>query len=135
MGEPDYTASRAAAIKQENAEHWIDRDPELKCYLPGIPRAMYTNILKRLLVHVCGFNLGLLMRQLTGVGTPRSLQGRAAALLGALIDLLGGLCERLKRSWAPEAPDAPDSSWGRPATGQYEHTILDLRRAPSATGC
>ena len=31
----------AAAIKQENAEHWIDRDPELKCYLPGIPRAMY----------------------------------------------------------------------------------------------
>ncbi len=31
----------AAAIKQENAAHWIDRDPELKCYLPGIPRAMY----------------------------------------------------------------------------------------------
>ena len=31
----------AAAIKKENAEHWIDRDPELKCYLPGIPRAMY----------------------------------------------------------------------------------------------
>jgi hypothetical protein len=31
----------AAKIKEENAEHWIDRDPELKCYLPGIPRAMY----------------------------------------------------------------------------------------------
>ena len=31
----------AAAIKKENAAHWIDRDPELKCYLPGIPRAMY----------------------------------------------------------------------------------------------
>jgi hypothetical protein len=31
----------AAAKKRENAEHWIDRDPELKCYLPGIPRAMY----------------------------------------------------------------------------------------------
>src|SRR5882724_6901725 len=27
--------------KKENADHWIDRDPELKCYLPGIPRAMY----------------------------------------------------------------------------------------------
>src|SRR5215475_10719948 len=25
----------AAAIKQQNGEHWIDRDPELKCYLPG----------------------------------------------------------------------------------------------------
>jgi len=31
----------AAAVKKENAEHWIDRDPELKCYLPGVPRAMY----------------------------------------------------------------------------------------------
>ena len=25
----------------ENAANWIDRDPELKCYLPGIPRATY----------------------------------------------------------------------------------------------
>src|SRR5579864_2222770 len=31
----------AAAMKKENGDHWIDRDPELKCYLPGIPRAMY----------------------------------------------------------------------------------------------
>jgi len=31
----------ALVKKTENAEHWIDRDPELKCYLPGIPRAMY----------------------------------------------------------------------------------------------
>src|ERR1700730_3296380 len=31
----------AAAIKKENTENWIDRDPELKCYLPGVPRAMY----------------------------------------------------------------------------------------------
>jgi hypothetical protein len=31
----------ALLIKKANAEHWIDRDPELKCYLPGIPRAMY----------------------------------------------------------------------------------------------
>jgi hypothetical protein len=31
----------AAALKKENSENWIDRDPELKCYLPGVPRAMY----------------------------------------------------------------------------------------------
>ena len=31
----------AAATKKANADHWIDRDPELKCFLPGIPRAMY----------------------------------------------------------------------------------------------
>ena len=39
-GEIPYTLE-AAAIKQQNAANWIDRDPELKCYLPGIPRAMY----------------------------------------------------------------------------------------------
>ena len=31
----------AAARKKENAEHWLDRDPEVRCYMPGIPRAMY----------------------------------------------------------------------------------------------
>ena len=34
----------AARIKQENSEHWIDRDPELKCYLPGIPRALASTV-------------------------------------------------------------------------------------------
>ena len=41
----------------------------------------HTNILKRVLLHTAALNLGLLMRTLFGVGTPRSLQGRAAALL------------------------------------------------------
>ena len=36
----------------------------------------HRNILKRLLVHASAFNLGLLMRQLCGRGTPRGLQGR-----------------------------------------------------------
>ena len=31
----------ALARKKENGEHWIDRDPERKCYLPGTPRGMY----------------------------------------------------------------------------------------------
>ncbi len=39
-GQIPYTPE-AAAQKKLNAEQWIDRDPELKCYLPGIPRAMY----------------------------------------------------------------------------------------------
>ena len=43
------------------------------------PSARASQILKRLLVQVCGVNLGSLMRHLTGVGTPRSLQGRASA--------------------------------------------------------
>ena len=35
----------------------------------------HTNILKRLLIHAGGFNLGLVMRHLIGIGTPRGLQG------------------------------------------------------------
>lgn len=31
----------AAARQKENAANWLDRDPELKCYYPGVPRAMY----------------------------------------------------------------------------------------------
>jgi hypothetical protein len=47
----------------------------------------HANILKRLLVHVGGFNLGLLMRTLVGVGTPRGLQGRLAALVTLVLAL------------------------------------------------
>lgn len=34
---------RAAALetKKENQADWINRDPEIKCYLPGVPRATY----------------------------------------------------------------------------------------------
>jgi hypothetical protein len=31
----------AAAKKKDNQEHWLERDPEIKCYLPGVPRATY----------------------------------------------------------------------------------------------
>ena len=27
--------------KQENQENWLSRDPEIKCFLPGVPRATY----------------------------------------------------------------------------------------------
>src|SRR5947208_12799717 len=31
----------ALAKKKENQEHWLTADPEIKCYLPGVPRATY----------------------------------------------------------------------------------------------
>ncbi|HTM29860.1 MAG TPA: hypothetical protein VL263_01070 [Vicinamibacterales bacterium] len=31
----------ALKTKQENQENWLARDPEIKCYLPGVPRATY----------------------------------------------------------------------------------------------
>jgi len=38
----------------------------------------HENILKRLLIHAGGFNLGLMVRSLLGIGTPRGFQGRLA---------------------------------------------------------
>ena len=31
----------ALKIRNENHEKWLERDPEIKCYLPGVPRATY----------------------------------------------------------------------------------------------
>jgi len=31
----------AAKKQKENQENWLDRDPKIKCYLPGVPRANY----------------------------------------------------------------------------------------------
>ena len=49
----------------------------------------HTNILKRLLIHAGGFNLGLVMRHLIGSGTPRGLQDRPATVMATLLMLLG----------------------------------------------
>ena len=55
----------------------------------------HTNILKRLLIHAGGFNLGLVMRHLIGAGTPRGLQGRLAAILATLFMLISAARRRL----------------------------------------
>lgn len=70
----------------------------------------HQNILKRLLVHAGGFNLGLVMRQLLGAGTPRGLQarpGRLVALLAMLTDVLAGRWPLLTTTAA-----APVTDWG-----------------------
>lgn len=61
---------RGELLERPNA-HLYETGRMRRVHLRG-----HANILKRLLGHVCGANLGLLMRQLTGVGTPRSLTER-----------------------------------------------------------
>ena len=55
----------------------------------------HENILKRLLIHVAGFNLSLILRRLLGFGTARSMQDVAArvlrALAGYIADGMSGL--------------------------------------------
>ena len=120
---------RGELLERPNA-HLYETGRMRRVHLRGHP-----NILKRLLVHVCGANLGLLMRQLTGVGTPRSLQGRAAAACGALIGLLCAVWAPMRPTWGQGPPDPPNWSCGGPPTPQCEHVILGLRLSPSATGC
>jgi transposase len=48
----------------------------------------HSNIIKRLLIHACGLNLGLLMRKLYGVGTPRGLQSGSFEYVVALLLML-----------------------------------------------
>jgi transposase len=64
----------------------------------------HTNILKRVLIHAGAFNLGLVMRHLIGVGTPRGLQSRLAAAMSTLWCLLS----------APRPPRRAISAWHRP---------------------
>ena len=61
------------------------------CYETGGMRRVHLrhhpNILKRLLVHVAAFNLGLVMRKMLGHGTPRGLRGYQTALFLTLLRL------------------------------------------------
>jgi hypothetical protein len=74
------------------------------------------NLRKRYLVHVAGYNLGLIMRLLVGAGTPREFLARASAHLllltaadGAVAAILivatGTEAAILVVSGQPEPPD------------------------------
>lgn len=60
----------------------------------------HSNILKRLLIHVCALNLGLLMRAVYGIGTPRGLQGSKAAQLWSIQLLIFGVIAAMLRDLA-----------------------------------
>ena len=71
-------ATRGRRLLRQRGER-LER-PFAHAYETGGLRRVYlrghSNILKRVLIHTAALNLGLLMRLIVGVGTPRSLQGR-----------------------------------------------------------
>ena len=81
--------SRGERIERSFA-HVYDTGGMRRTHLRG-----HTNILKRLLINVSGFNLGLIMRHLIGVGTARGLQGRRPAVIATLLVLLGSARRRV----------------------------------------
>jgi transposase len=75
--------------------------PFAHCYETGAMRRTHLrgqeNILKRVLVHVAGCNLGLLMRRNFGFGTPRGL----SELLSSLLSLIFRIHDVSQRLWQP----------------------------------
>jgi len=73
---------RRGELLERPAAHLYETGGMRRTYLRG-----HENILKRLVVHAGACNLALWMRTVFGVGTPRGLQGGAAALIAAFLAL------------------------------------------------
>jgi transposase len=67
------------------------------------------NILKRALIHLGGFNLSLVMRQLLGKGTPRGLQGLSADKLAAFLWLWIAILASIEQEDASGPIPVPDA--------------------------
>ena len=67
--------AKRAELPERSFAHCYDTGGMRRTHLRGHP-----NILKRLLIHVAGFNLGLVMRRAVGFGTARGLQGVSAGV-------------------------------------------------------
>src|ERR1700726_1986867 len=92
----------------------------------------HRNILKRLLVHVAAFNLGLVMRQKWGRGTPRGLQGYRWDLFCALLRLLNELWALYLGSEAGDEGLHPNLALGEPPN---QSSVVTAKTTVSATGC
>ncbi len=67
---------------------------------------------KRYLMYVAGRNLGVILRAIFGIGTPRSLQTEGEAPPGAGFSCFVWFARRLWRRWAECVRPFP---WGMPA--------------------
>jgi transposase len=78
--------------------------PFAHCYETGGMRRTHLrghpNILKRLLIHVAGFNLALVMRSVFGIGKPRRLQDGLLAGISGVFDSILSLVGRMGTLWA-----------------------------------
>jgi transposase len=81
-------------ILERSFAHCYETGGMRRTHLRGHP-----NILKRLLIHVAGFNLGLVMRQLIGIGKPRRVQDGLAAALSAFLGVICGLLGVVEAIW------------------------------------
>ena len=91
---------RSKRLQRLRSEH-VERSFAHVCETGGARRSWLGGLVdvgKRYLMYAAGHNLGVVMRKLFGVGTPRSLQTRGGAGLAVFL-LRFDLLERLMRAW------------------------------------
>ena len=124
-------AKEALKLRAERVErsfaHTLDRGGLRRTHLRG--RA---NVQKRYLIHVAGFNLGLVMRLALGAGTPKELAARGGFLFW-LIDSTTGLVVLI--ILLPQDPCQPRIDWHEPSDRKTDLTTPEARTTPSSTGC
>jgi transposase len=106
--------------------------PFAHCYETGGMRRLHLrgrdNILKRLLVHVAGFNLSLVLRLMIGKGTPRGLQDLVTAYFIVVFALVNRIKTALEGEKRLQRVFGSDLALLRAQN-------LKIRNLPSATGC
>jgi len=80
---------RRGEFSERPFAHLYETGAMRRIYLRGHP-----NILKRLLIHAAGFNLGLIMRHTFGVGKPRALQDGLTGVTAAFRAVVDGIFDR-----------------------------------------
>ena len=116
---------RSERLERPNA-HLYETGGMRRTHLRG-----HANILKRLLVHIGGFNLGLLMRTLVGVGTPRGLQGRMASVVAAIVALITTIVDRR----CARSDQSVDGRLRSVSPHRFELLPVSLSDAVLTTGC
>lgn len=117
---------RGERLERSNA-HLYETGAMRRTHLRG-----HANIIKRLIVHAAGFNLGLLLRSIIGIGKPRRLQDFPGLLLTLILWLCGmfrTFCRRVRRSSA--ASGIPT----RHSTTQVTPPRMLLEIGCNSTGC
>jgi hypothetical protein len=115
--------ARGLALLRRRSEY-LER-PNAHLYETGGLRRTHlrghTNILKRLLVHIGGFNLGLFMRTRFGIGTPRGLQGRLAVIIALIVAVWARVTDRGR------GVDTPGADYRPSFTPHHRFELLPVR--------
>ena len=98
---PGDIEARCAATGMRMTEQKTDKCLNACLHALGALRRMYVrgsdNVFKRVLVQAAAFNIGLLLRKLSGWGKPRQAQGRLNQLQSLLFAVfaLSGVCRAI----------------------------------------